>query len=157
MLSNQWYFPGISANLAELYLFARIWRSVGKIGKKVFFSTLGRNSTWKPLLRPSSPELSTTIFAHREHQYIFGFQIDVLKLIILFFYQNMLYFFLSDPSLIIVLSCKSLNALVETWLMWLWRVKMLSSHNLSLLMLNLIVVVVKVVTWICWNWNMDFS
>ena len=45
------------------------------------------------------------------------------------------------------------NGLVETWLMWPWRVKMLS--NLSLLMLNWIVGFVKVETWICQDCYMD--
>ena len=44
--------------------------------------------------------------------------------------------FLSDPSLIIVWSCHWFTALVETWLMWPWHVKLLGSHNLPLLMFN---------------------
>ena len=44
--------------------------------------------------------------------------------------------FLSDPSLIIALSCHWFTALVETWLMWPWHVKLLGSHNLPLLMFN---------------------
>ena len=41
-------------------------------------------------------------------------------------------------------------------LMWPWCVKMLGSRNLSLLMLNWIVLFVKLVTCICQNCDMDF-
>ena len=42
----------------------------------------------------------------------------------------------------------SVFPVAETWLMWPWHLEMLSSCNLSLLMLNWIVGFVKVVTWI---------